>query len=569
MSQPSAGPQVVGIEEAARILDTSTDVLRGLVAAGYLAPENGNVDTFALVDLKAFMARNADNGSGNLFLTEPSAVDPGALLDALDGKAPQMARRAFEIFTTVFPESKGWRDGEKAKFIEQARRRFEAILAITAQGVDVDTDLVGDLEGVGAGAAWSGSSLPQILVVLRISRDLVVQTAVEVAEERGRHWSMALSLVLTRVLPAMDRLNDAVAQGYWQAVVQREEEDRSRYQHVVEHSSDGIYEADLDGLIQYANAPLGVILGRRLEDLVGARLGDVFIPIGGAGSVEALTSEVPSGNRRLEFTVMRRDGVRRVLEIQVMSRWHEGEVAGFQGVVRDVTGARDLEADKNEFLALMTSDLRQPLTTILGLGATLQTHGSELPADRITRMGEGIRIQAERISRLADDLYDISRLEAQSLLVSPRSVDLAVTVQGALASVTDTSGVDVQVPAGIDVLADPRRLEQVIANLVENALEHGAPPVIVRAVEPGPGDSEVHVTVVDHGNGVPDGLVPSLFNRLRLLARRERDRSRGTGLGLSLVKGLIEAMGGRVWYDRAPSGGACFHLEMPRPNSRS
>lgn len=568
MSQPSAEPQVVGLDEAARLLEMPPDGVRGLVEAGYLASQNGSPDTFVLGDLKAFIARNADNGSGNLFLTEPSAVDPGALLEALDGKAPQMARRAFEIFTTVFPESKTWRDGEKAKFIEQARRRFEAILAITSQGVDVDTDLVGDLEGVGAGAAWSGASLPQILVVLRISRDLVVQTAVEVAEERGRHWSMALSLVLTRVLPAMDRLTDAVAEGYWQAVVQREEEDRSRYQHVVEHSSDGIYEVDLDGCVQYANPPLAVILGRRLEDIVGARLGDVFVPIGGSGSIGALTSEVPSGNRRLELTVLRRDGVRRVLEIQAMSRWWEGEVVGFQGVVRDVTGARDLEADKNEFLALMTSDLRQPLTTILGLGATLQAHGAELPADRITRMGASIRVHAERISRLADDLYDISRLEAQSLLVSPRAVDLAVTVQSALASVADPSGVEVDVPAGIDVLADPRRLEQVVANLVENALEHGAPPVVIRAHPPSDGASTVDVEVIDHGTGVPDALVPSLFNRLRLLARRERDRSRGTGLGLSLVKGLIEAMGGRVWYDRAPAGGASFHLQLPRPNLR-
>lgn len=567
MSQRSAGPQTVGIGEAARLLEMPADVVRGLAAAGYLAIDESSSDTFALVDLKAFIARNADNGSGNLFLNEPSAVDPGALLEALDGKAPQMANRAFEIFMTVFPEAKEWRAAEQAKFVESARRRFEAILAVTAQGVDVDTDLVGDLEGVGAGAAWSGASLPQILVVLRISRDLVVQTAVEVAEERGRHWSMALSLVLTRVLPAMDRLTDAVAQGYWQAVVQREEEDRARYQHVVEHTSDGVYEADLDGRIQYANPPLAVILGRRLGDLIDARLGDVFMPIAGAGSVEALTSDVPSGNRRLELTVLRRDGVRRVLEVQVMSRWHEGEIAGFQGVVRDVTGQRDLEADKNEFLALMTSDLRQPLTTILGLGATLQTHGTELPTDRIMRMGNSIRVQAERISRLADDLYDISRLEAQSLLVSPRAVDLAQTVEGALASVTDTSAVDVQVPGGIEVLADPRRLEQVIANLVENGLEHGAPPVFVRAARPN-GDDTVDIEVVDHGGGVPDALVPSLFNRLRLLARRERDRSRGTGLGLSLVKGLVEAMGGRVWYEPADTGGACFHIQLPRPNVR-
>src|SRR5438477_353355 len=143
----------------------------------------------------------------------------------------------------------------------------EAILAVTGQGAEVDEALVGDLQDVGAGAAWAGSPLPQLLVILRISRDLVVQTAVELAEERGRHWGLALSLLLTRVLPAMDRLTDALARGYWQTVVRREEENRAHYEHVVEHSSDGIFEVDLDGRVIFANASLAVILGRSLEQL--------------------------------------------------------------------------------------------------------------------------------------------------------------------------------------------------------------------------------------------------------------------------------------------------------------
>ena len=264
--------------------------------------------------------------------------------------------------------------------------------------------------------------------------------------------------------------------------------------------------------------------------------------------------------------MFRPDGVRRVLEIRTTVRRREGAVVGFQGVVRDVTTARDLEADKNEFLALMTYDLRQPLTTILGLGATLEVQGGALPEERIRRMGSTVRRQAERMSRLADDLYDISRLEAQALLLSPRPVDLAATIEAALATVEHLGPVQVEVPEGLIVLADPRRLEQVIANLVENALAYGAPPVIIRSAEVGK-DGAVEVAVIDHGGGVPPALVPSLFNRLRLLARRDRDRTRGTGLGLSLVKGLVEAMGGRVWYEQVPGGGADFRLSLPVPRA--
>src|SRR5437016_1037772 len=139
---------------------------------------------------------------------------------------------------------------------------------------------VADLQEVGASAAWAGSPLPQLLVVLRISRDLVVQTAVELAEERGRHWGLALSLLLTRVLPAMDRLTDALAQGYWAAVVGREETDRARYEHVVEQSSDGIYELDVTGRLSYANPSLSAMVGQSPLELEGARLEHIFQVVG-------------------------------------------------------------------------------------------------------------------------------------------------------------------------------------------------------------------------------------------------------------------------------------------------
>jgi len=233
--------------------------------------------------------------------------------------------------------------------------------------------------------------------------------------------------------------------------------------------------------------------------------------------------------------------------------------------VRDVTAARDLDDAKNEFLALITHDLRNPLTTILGLGATLETYASELPVDRIQRMGVSVRHQAERISRLADDLFDVSRLEARSMVLTLRPVDMAVAIDLALASVADADGVRVDVSPGTLVLGDARRLEQVMANLIDNALAHGAPPVEVTAsARP----AEVEVSVRDHGSGVADALVPTLFSRLRTFGRQDRDRGRGTGLGLALVRGLVEAMGGRVWYEPASDGGARFSLVLPAPRSR-
>lgn len=561
MTERSTGrPHVVSLDEAAAILDLPPGTVQSLALAGFLpVQDEAGGPTFALVDLKAFLARNADNGSGNIALDD-GEDDAQLLLDALDGRCQDMAEQAYRIFASAMPDAAEWGADQRQRFVDQARSRFEAILAVTAQGAHVDEGLIEELRDVGGTAAWADSPLPQLLMVLRISRDLVVQTAVQVAETRGRRWNVALALVLTRVLPAMDRLTDALAQGYWAAVVSREAEQSGRYQHVVEHSSSGVYEVDLDGVVRYVNEALALVLGRPAEDLLDRPLGEVIAPSDPQLSVGRLLADGGPAGEVIE--VQRPDGVRRVLDVRPLARLRDGELIGFQGVVRDITTEYDLERDKNEFLALITYEVRQPLTSMLALGATLETHAGDLGADRVRRIGTSIRSQAERISRLADDLHDVSRLESQSLLLTPRSVRLLDAVEGALAMLGEADGVRVAVD-DLVVTADARRLEQVLANLVENGLEYGAAPVTVAAAaRPG---ATIEIVVSDEGPGVPEAMVGQLFGGLRLITHRRSDRGRGTGLGLRLVKGLVEAMGGRVWYEPAPGGGAAFHLALPQP----
>jgi chloramphenicol 3-O-phosphotransferase len=221
---------LLALDEAAGLLGLSADAVRSVADSGFLAvAEGSNADPlFQLSDVKAFLARNADNGAGTGLLARaiatttaapapPEDLEPHELLDLLDDRAEHMALRTLKIFASVFPEAGEWPPAKQGAFVRHAKGRFEAILAVTELGNDVDDAIYGELREIGVSAARSGTPLPQLLVIMRMSRDLVVQNAVEVAETDGRNGSFALSLLLTRILPAMDRLTDALAQGYWEA----------------------------------------------------------------------------------------------------------------------------------------------------------------------------------------------------------------------------------------------------------------------------------------------------------------------------------------------------------------
>ena len=556
-------PQQMTLPEAAGVLRLSVESVQALSGAGYLRPSAELADgpRFALGDLKAFLARNErveSTGDGELAIDLVASLDdldPQALLDALDGRSEDMARRALDLLVAVFPEAGRWPLSQQARFIADARARFEAIVAVASLGAAVDESLIDELAAVGADTASTGAPLTEVLLVLRISRDLVVQTAVEVAEEWGRHWGLALSLVLTRVLPALDRLTDAIALGYWSAVVRRQEENQSRYENVVERSSDGVFEITPDGEITYANAALGIQLGRSVDEVLGRPLLDVLNP----------ATEYRIGAELAQVAVRRLDDVVRILEIRTVERHVAGVLVGYDGVVRDLTAALHAEQLRNDFLGLLGHELRQPLTTVLGLGATLQEHGHELDGARVRAVGERIRNQAERMTRLTDDLFEFSRLELGSLVLSPRRVALRSVLDHALAGLgddVDASGVVLAVPEDLVVVGEPRRLEQVFVNLVENALRFGAPPVEVSA-SLAADRRTVAVVVRDHGPGVDVALLPTLFSELRHLTRQPRRRSADGGLGLALVRGLVEAMGGRVGYETPTGGGASFIVTLP------
>ncbi|MDE2940713.1 MAG: response regulator [Chloroflexota bacterium] len=229
------------------------------------------------------------------------------------------------------------------------------------------------------------------------------------------------------------------------------------------------------------------------------------------------------------------------------------EVRSVVVTLQDIAPLQELERQRADFLGMVSHELRAPLTAIKGSAATLLEDSRWLdPAER-HEYHRIIQEQADHMRGLIDDLLDAGRIEAGALTVSPEPSEVAELVEGARSTFLSAGGrhnVLIYMPPDLPrVMADRRRIVQVLNNLLWNAARHSphSAPIRVEAERDGP---HVAISVQDEGRGVPPDRLPHLF-----LRHGQADGSGagpGIGLGLSICRGLVEAHGGRI---RAESGG--------------
>ncbi len=386
------------LPEAARWLKLDEGAVRSLIEGGYFKSTGDNI---ALLDVKAFLARNADGGVGSAIGVAAAATDPQALLDALDARTDELATQAYDRFTHEIPEAMNWSPRQRDTFLQQAKGRFGAILAVMGQGSEVDAALQRDLEEVGANAAWAGSSLPHLLIVLRISRDLLLQTAMRLSDEREGRLNASLAAFAARMLPAIDRLTDALANGYWNAMVEKHTEQLDRLTGLLERTPYGVYEADMDGVVQYANPALATLLGKTGEDLEGQALTQVFQTSDGGASVGALIAEPANdiGQVRLKVSTGLGDVP---LDIDTVVRRDREAIVGFAGVVRAVPlTEKPIGA---ESMVRHIYELRRSLEILTEAGSVLERHSDKIGPAQVKQAGVSVRQQGDRLMTIVDEL---------------------------------------------------------------------------------------------------------------------------------------------------------------------
>ena len=265
------------------------------------------------------------------------------------------------------------------------------------------------------------------------------------------------------------------------------------------------------------------------------------------------------------------EGSPKRLEIQLGPRtWVGHLVPLLRGEVlvllRDVTDARMAESTRRDFVANASHELRTPVAAIAGAAETLLSGAVDQPAQARTFV-EMIARNAERLARLTNDLLDLSRIESRQWPVKLEPVSVESTARRAVEVCAEPARrkniqLRVEIPDGLAVIADARALEQVLVNLLDNAVKYtpeGGRATVSAAAD---GDS-IDVDVADTGPGIERHHLPRLFERFYRVDPGRSRGSGGTGLGLAIVKHLVQMQSGEIGVDTG-EGGTRFHVRLPR-----
>ncbi|QDQ12708.1 sensor histidine kinase [Streptomyces spectabilis] len=221
--------------------------------------------------------------------------------------------------------------------------------------------------------------------------------------------------------------------------------------------------------------------------------------------------------------------------------------------------AREQEAKARRFVADVSHELRTPLAAMTMVATVLDEDADRLPPDA-AHAARTVSAETAKLTRLVDDLMEMSRFDAGVARLHLTEADLAATVRSSLGLRAWTGRVSAELPDSAPALIDVRRIDVTLANLVGNALRHGAPPVTVRLTT---GDGLATVTVTDHGPGLAPDVIAHVFDRF-YKADAARTRSEGSGLGTAIALENARLHGGTIEAANRPEGpGAVFTLRLP------
>jgi PAS domain S-box-containing protein len=344
---------------------------------------------------------------------------------------------------------------------------------------------------------------------------------------------------------------------------QRVAEEKERSGAILANIADGIVAVDRDEQIVLWNEMAEHITGVPASEALGRRVPEVL--------QRELSTYATEGAVERHVAIRRGSNEVWLALSEAVMLDSAGSVAGRIFAFRDISSERVVEQMKSDFVSAVSHELRTPLTSIYGFAETLQRSDVDFSdAERETFLRH-IAAESERLIRIVDDLLSVARLEAGTLGVALEPTDLGAALRDAVSGAQGREdgrhrfSVLVE-PTELTVRADREKLGQVLANLLDNAVRYSPEGGTITVSARGRPHA-VEITVADEGIGITEPDQQRVFAKF---FRSERaPAGQGTGLGLFLVRGLVTAMGGRIWLESEEGRGSRFTVELPRPDQEA
>jgi PAS domain S-box-containing protein len=336
-------------------------------------------------------------------------------------------------------------------------------------------------------------------------------------------------------------------------------EEKERSEAILANIADGIVAVDREGAIVLWNATAEQITGVPAEEALGRRVADVL------QRELAEDAEGAPGERQVAFLRGGKEVWLSLTEAVMLDA--AGDVAGRVFAFRDVSSERVVDQMKSDFVATVSHELRTPLTSIYGFAETLLRGDVEFSdVERGTFLGY-IASESERLINIVDDLLNIARLETGTLGLNISRADIGEIVSETVTRFAEHLNgdftFDVEVPRGsVFVRADREKLTQIVLNLVDNAVKF-SPTGGRIAVTARRRSDTAEIRIVDEGIGIARTDQQRIFTKFYRAEDAARHSPQGTGLGLFLARGLLAAMGGRIWVESKEGEGSTFVFELP------
>ncbi len=348
------------------------------------------------------------------------------------------------------------------------------------------------------------------------------------------------------------------------------------YRTLLLYSADAVIVTDCAGTITTTNPSFAKLVGAAVEELIGTSLANLVVAdwehaeektIG--QNINADNSEAESAGDTQAVTILSRTGSELIMPAARFPLFNQksGKPDGHLTIIY-VIQANSLQQAQTEFVSTVSHELRTPLTSIKGFADTILRAGDRLDSSQQRRYVGIIKDQADRLTRLVEDLLAVSRLESKKLQLTIRALDLKEAIERVQQNLADKAKkhtVILQIPPGLTpVWADADRLEQILTNLIDNAIKYSQAGTTVTITAKGIQDTPemVEFSVCDQGVGIPEEHLPQVFSKFGRLDNPLVRQTEGTGLGLYITRSLVLALGGQITVESVP-GSTTFTVKLP------